>query len=360
MSKWQWVLAPILLFVAAPAFAAPCTTRGTVEAPIQFPKNEPGDIDFARSMVPVMLPRVLKIPALPSCTRTTVRTALGDYVIGSENGEAIPRLAVRADGKPGPVVFLAMSPDLPGTMALVVRQGSLTTIKLFYGGIPTDRRLADDVRTALAGPSGVMSYDADRKIVSYAFVPAGPVPSPVKPSVSVKTAGPQILVSGAGDFRLLDGNMRHTPSGFACPQTFDGLQVLLMSIDPRADYLSCDYRSGTDLRFNAEDPVRYSITLIKARGATPRSVFEQLTAGARATLRIKGDHTPPLATGPAPAPQFVAYWDTEKDGVQGAWVGQAGRWVIWLRAQYPPSAATDAEAGQVARRLFAAAADQVK
>jgi hypothetical protein len=360
-------LVAILLLPAAPALAAPCKTRGAVDAPIAFPRNDAGDVQFARSMVPVMLPDVSgALPPALTCTRSTVSTALGDYAIGGENGEPFPRMALRADGKAGAVAYLAASPDAAGIFALVVRQGSLTIIKRFYAGIPTDQRLADDIRVALADSVGIMAFDAKRKMVSYSFAPPGGVPPPLKPESPANgtsvAAGPQILIAGSGDPRLLDmaGGMRHTPSGFACPENFDGLPVLLMSIDPRTDTLSCSYRAGTELRFREDDPIRYQITLIKAPGETPRGVFDQLTASARAGLRIKGDHAPPLATGPAPAPEFVAYWDTEDAGVQGVWVGKAGGWIVWLRAQYPPSAANDAEAGKVAQALFTQAGKQVR
>jgi hypothetical protein len=85
-----------------------------------------------------------------------------------------------------------------------------------------------------------------------------------------------------------------------------------------------------------------------------------MTASARASLRIKGEHRPPLAIGPAPEPEFVAYWDTENEGVQGIWVGKAGGWIVWLRAQYPPSPANDAEAGKMAEALFTQVGKQVR
>lgn len=102
--------------------------------------------------------------------------------------------------------------------------------------------------------------------------------------------------------------------------------------------------------------IRYQFTLMKATARiTPASVFKDVVAQDRAGLRIRGDHIPPLATGPAPAPTCVAYWDTESVGVQGLWVGKAGSWVVSLRARYPASAANDDEAGRVARTLFAEA-----
>lgn len=367
MHRWLSALVAIPLLTAAPALAVPCKTQGAVEAPIAFPRNDAGDVQFARSMVPVMLPDISgALPPALTCTRSTVSTTLGDYVIGGENGEAFLRMALRADGKAGPIVYLAASRDAPGIVALVVHAGSVTTIKRFYGGVPTDQRLADDIRAALADKAGIMAFDAERKMVSYSFTPAGGIPSPLKPGSRVDgtsvAAGPQILIAGSGDPRLLDiaSGMKHTPSGFACPERFDGLSVLLMSVDPRADTLSCSYRAGTELRFREGEPIRYQITLIKAPGETPRGVFDELTASARADLHITGDHVPPLAIGPAPAPEFVAYWDTADAGVQGVWVGKAGGWILWLRAQYPPSPANDAEAGRVAQTLFTQAGKQVR
>jgi len=367
MHRWLFPLAAILLLTAAPALAAPCKTQGVVDAAIAFPRNDAGDVPFARSMVAVMLPDISgAVPKALTCIRSTVSTALGDYAVGGENDDAFPRLALRADGKAGPVAYLAASRDAAGVFALVVHEGSLTIIKRFYPGIPTDQRLADDLRAALADKAGIMSFDAERKMVSYAFAPPGGVPPPMESGSRADgtsaAAGPQILILSSGDPRLLDmaGGKRHAPSGFACPETFDGLAVLLMSIDPRTDYLACSYRAGTELRFRKDDPIRYQITLIKAPGETPRGVFDQLTASARAGLRIKGEHAPPLAIGPAPAPAFVAYWDTEDAGVQGVWVGKAGGWIIWLRAQYPPSPANDAEAGKVAQTLFTQAAKQIR
>jgi hypothetical protein len=366
MRKWLSAIVALIALNAAPALAARCSSQGTVDAPIAFPKNDASDVGFARSMVPVMIPEVSgALPRALTCARATVRTALGDYVLGGENGETYPRMAMRADGKVGPVVYLAASPAVPGTFALVVhRQGSLTVVKVFYLGIPTDARLGEDVRAALADNSGVMAFDSGQQTVRYGFTPAGGVPPPVQSGslgdgVTV-TAGPQVMVMDSGDLRTLDGT-RHKPSGFTCPETFDGLAVLLMRIDPRKDFLSCDYRAGTDLRFRADDPIRYQIVLVRAaRGETARTLFDQLTASARGGMHITGDHAPPLAVGPAPAPEFVAYWDTADAGVQGAWVGKAGKWLIRVRAQYPPSAANDAEAGKVAEALFGQAAIQVK
>ncbi|MEO7687916.1 MAG: hypothetical protein ABIS51_01420 [Sphingomonas sp.] len=368
MHRWLSPLVVILFLTAAPALAAPCKTQGAVDAPIAFPRNDAGDVPFARSMVAVMLPDISgALPSTLSCTRSTVSTALGDYAIGGENDDAFPRMALRADGKMGPVAYLAASRDAAGVFALVVHEGSRTTIKRFYSGIPTDQRLADDVRAALAGKTGIMSFDAERKTVSYAFAPPGGVPPPLKPGSrpggTSAAAGPQILIESSGDPRLLDmaGGMKHTPSGFACPETFDSLPVLLMSIDPRIDTLSCSYRAGTELRIRKNDPIRYQITLIKASpGETPRGIFDELAASARASLHIKGEHAPPLAIGSAPAPEFVAYWDTRDTGVQGVWVGRAGGWIISLRAQYPPSPANDAEAGKVAQTLFSLAGKQVR
>lgn len=365
MGKWLSALATLIALHATPALAARCASQGTAAAPITFPKNDASDIGFARSMVPVIIPEVSgALPRSLTCTRATVPTALGDYVLGGENGEAYPRMAMRADGKAGPVVYLAASPAVPDSFALVVhRQGSLTVVKAFYAGIPTDARLGEDVRAALADNGGIMAFDSGRNMVRFGFTPAGGVPPPVQSETRggvTVTAGPQFMVMDSGDPKTLDGT-RHKPSGFTCPQTFDGIAVLLMSIDPRKDSIACDYRAGTDLRFRADDPIRYEIMLVRAsHGATARRVFDQLTANARGGMHITGDHAPPLAAGPAPAPEFVAYWDTADAGVQGVWVGKAGRWIVWVRAQYPPSAATDAEAGEVAQALFGQAAMQVK
>ena len=367
MHRWLSALVAILLLSAAPVQAAPCKTQGAVDAPIAFPRNDAGDVKFARSMVAALMPDISGAPppAL-TCTRATVSTALGDYAIGGENGEAFPRMALRADGKAGPVAYLAASPDAPGIFALVVHQGSLTTIKRFYSGIPTDQRLADDVRAALADTAGIMSFDAERKLVSYAFAPPGGAPPPIESGPRVggtsAAAGPQILIPSSGDPRLLDmaGGMRHTPSGFACPQSFDGLPVLLMSIDPRTDYLACNYRAGTELRFREDEPIRYQFTLTKARGTTPRDMLGTLIASARKEHQPKGDHAPPPANGP----EYVAYWDIEGDGgqggVQGVWVGKAGGWIVSVQAQYPPSPANDTEAGKVAQILFAEVKKQIK
>ncbi len=338
------------------------------EASIDFPTGKADDVTFARSMVPAILPEVSRaLPRTLTCTRSTIHTALGDYAIGGENGDAYPRMALRADGKAGPAIYLATSPAAPGKFALVVHpQNGLTIAKRFYNGIPTDARLADDIRAALADDDGVMAFDAEQQGVRYFFAPPGDIPPPVESGALADgtqfEAGPQILISAAGDPHLLDpGSYRHKPSGFACPSTFDGLAVLLMSIEPNAGSLVCSYRAGTDLRYREDDPIRYQVTLFKSpSGETARSVFEQLTAAARNQLRITGDHRPPLAAGRAPAPQFVGYWDTADAGVQGVWVGQAGGWIIFLRAQYAPSAANDAEAGKIAQILFTQAGKQIR
>jgi hypothetical protein len=193
-------------------------------------------------------------------------------------------------------------------------------------------------------------------------------PPPVEPGPradgSVVTAvGPQILISSAGDIRLLDmaADMRHKPSGFTCPSTIEGVPVTLMTVDPRPDYLSCDYRAGTELRYRPDDPIRYHVILAKAKpGVTPRALFEEMAADGRAALRITGDHAPPLPAGAAPGPQFAVFWDTEDAGVQGLWAGKAGGWIVLMRAQYPPGSANDAEAARVAQILFTQIAQQVR
>ncbi len=199
MHRWLSVLVVTPLLIAAPALAAPCKTPGEVDAPIAFPRNNAGDIQFARSMVTVMLPEISgALPAVLTCARSTVSTALGDYAIGGENGEAIPRMALRANGKPGPVVYLAASADAPGTFALVVhRQGALTVVKRFYAGIPTDQRLAADIRAALADESGIMAFDTERQWIRYFFVPPGAVPPPMESGSrpgETSVAGPQFFI----------------------------------------------------------------------------------------------------------------------------------------------------------------------
>lgn len=180
----------------------------------------------------------------------------------------------------------------------------------------------------------------------------------------VKTIrGPQIFVPDTSDRTTLDmnDNLRHKPSGFACPQTFDGLAVLLMSIEPDKDSLICDYRAGTDVRYNANDPVRYRLALRKTHpGQTARDLFATMVADGRAALKITGNHTPPWANGPSAPPEWVVFWDTDGDGVQGIWMTQIGGWIVYLRAQYAPSAATDVEAGRIAQTLFAQIKQQVK
>lgn len=361
-------LAGLMVLIAAPALAAPCKTSGTIGAPIAFPKNDPSDIAYARSMTTVMFTEILGAPPRTlDCTRMVVHTALGDYLLGGENNQIYARIAIRADGKAGPILYLAASPERPGTFALVVAQGSLTVVKLFYAGIPTDARLAEDMRAALAGDRWIMMFDAEAKTVRYGFTPAGGVPPAVQSgsqsesadeSVSI-TAGPQVMVTGADDMRWLEG-MRHKPSGFTCPETFDGLAVLLKHVDGGADSLTCDYRAGTDLTYRESDPIRYRITLRRlSLGENARAAFDRLIADNRGDLHIMGDHAPPLAPGPSPAPQFVAYWDTEA-GVQGLSVGSAGRWTVWVWAKYAPGAANDAEAGKVAGILFDAVAKQLR
>ncbi len=196
---------------------------------------------------------------------------------------------------------------------------------------------------------------------------AGAAPQSTDPGsgiASVKiTKGPQVFIPDTGNPATLDinDNLRHKPSGFACPETFDGLAVLLMSIEPNDDSLVCDYRAGTDLRYKASDPIRYHLMLVKERpGQSARAIFDQLVAGGRQALKIKGNHTPPWASGPAAAPELVAFWDTDGDGVQGAWVAQAGSWIVVLRAQYAPGAPNDVEAGKIAQTLFALIKQQVK
>jgi len=361
-------LVAALLIASAPAAASPCKTQGNADAPIAFPRNDANDVPIARSMVPLIFPEVTSaLPAAPTCTRSTISTPIGDYILGGENDEPISRLAVRADGQPGAVAYLAHPPSNPGLFALMVRfTGSLTVVEKLYAGIPTDQRLAEDVRGALTKKSGIMSFDATQRAVRYGFTPHGGVPLPVQPGRAADgsttiAAGPQILIQSTGDPQLLDmaKGMQHRPSGFACPKSFEGLTILLMAIDPRTDYLSCRYRSGTDLHFRPTDQVRYMLTLVRAPPTmTARNIFDQITAKAHATLHITGDHVPPLAIGPAPAPELVAFWDTD-GGTEGVWVGKVGDWTMWVQSKYPPTATNDAEAGQVARTLFLEANKQI-
>ena len=185
--------------------------------------------------------------------------------------------------------------------------------------------LALNAIPALAGEQGTATHGEE--------LPP-PVESGTRADGTVITAGPQVLISDAGDIRLLDmaAHMRHKPSGFTCPSSFDGLPVLLMTVDPRADYLSCSYRAGTELRYRQDDPIRYHVILAKASaGETPRSLFEAMAADGRAALHITGEHAPPLAPGPAPAPELAVFWDTEDGGVQGLWAGKAGGWIVLMQ-----------------------------
>ena len=372
MRKWWPVVAVVLTVAASSTAAAPCKTAGIAEATMPFPKNDEGDVAFARSMVPAVLPETTSaLPKAVSCTRSTVKTPLGDYLLGGENGDAFPRLAMRADGKPGPIVYVAGSPLAERALALVVyTPGGLANVKRFYPAPPTDKRLAEDIAAALAGDdAAIMTFDASLRMVRYGFIPRGSMPPPVQPGVlpggGKLNAGPRVMIAGAPDASLLDmsNGIRHRPSGFTCPQTFDGLPVLLMSIEPQQDSLSCRYRVSPGLSPQPGERMRYKITLTRAPGQTPRSVFDNLTAGARPRLKITGDRPAPLAPGPAPAPQYVAYWNTDSERgpeVQGLWVGQAGAWITEVRAQYPPTPANDAEAGKVARTLFEQVARQVR
>lgn len=154
----------------SPALAAPCKTKGEVSAPIAFPKGDASDVAFARSMSAVMFTQILGAPPRTlDCTRMTVRTALGDYWLGGENGQIYSRIAVPADGKGGPIVYLAESPQRRGAYALVVAQGAVTVAKQFYAGIPTDARLAEDIRAALADDRAIMTFDAEAKMMRYGF-----------------------------------------------------------------------------------------------------------------------------------------------------------------------------------------------
>jgi len=361
-------LVAALLIAVAPAAASPCKTQGNVDEPIKFPRNDANDVPIARSMIPIIFPEVTSaLRAALTCTRSTISTPIGDYVLGGENDDPISRLAVRADGQPGPAAYLAHPPTNPGLFALVVHfTDSLTVVEKLYAGIPTDQRLAEDVRKALTQKSGIMSFDAAQRAVRYGFTPRSGIPMPVQPGQAANggttiAAGPQILVQSTGDPQMLDmaRGMQHRPSGFACPKGFEGLAILLMTIDPRTDYLSCRYRSGTDLHFRPTDQVRYVLTLVRAPPAiTTRNIFDQITTKAHATLHITGDHVPPLAGGPAPAPELVACWDTD-GGTEGVWVGKVGDWTMWVQFKYPPSAANDAEAAQVAKTLFVQAHTQI-
>jgi len=361
------LLVASLLF-AAPAMAAPCKTAGSVAAAIPFPKGDASDVPFARSMIPVMLPEIsAAVPRLPTCTRSTLRTALGDFVLSGENGDAFPRVAVPSNGKADPIVYLAPSPGAGDTLALVVlRRGSSAVVTRFYAGVPSDARLAADIPAAVTDEQGIMRFEFGPRTVLYSFAPDRGPPPAVEPSkrpgVDIAGTGPQIFIPDSGDPSTLDpaNGLRHRPSGFACPQTFPGLAVMLMSIDPRGDALACSYRAGTGLALKEGDPMRYQLVLKRQSGSdSVRSVFDQLVASGRASLRIEAGHPPPLATGPGALPEFAMFWETEDMGVQGVWVGKAGAWLVWLRAQYPPTAADDAEAGKVARILFAAVAREV-
>jgi hypothetical protein len=359
----------LVLLGEAPALAGPCRTAGSAESSIAFPKNEPGDVPFARSMASVMLPNTTRdVPDSLSCTRRAVHTAQGDYLLGGENGEPFPRMALPADGKGDRLVYVAPSPAAPATFALVVlHRDSTAVVTRFYAGVPTDALLAADIPAALADDEGIMRYDADRNMVLYAFTPAGGVPPPVmsgrQADGSEVTAGPQIGIATEGDSSTLDieGGLMHKPSGFACPQTFPQLAASLKSIDPRKNSLACSYRAGTDPTYREDDPVRYQLVLERVRrGETARSEFDRLAADGRKNLRIKGDHAAPLAVGRSPLPEFVLYWDIEGGGVQGLWVAKMGGWIVWVHAQYAADPANDLEAGKIAQTLFAGVAKAVK
>jgi len=367
--KRLWCAAVLAISMVFPAIAraAPCHTEGSSNAAvISFPRNDGSDLAFARSMLGGFYEGPLAGLTVVSCERGRVPTAEGEYLLTGENDDAQPRRAVPADGHVGPVVYLT-TPDAASTRGrryelVVSGLDGIQLVKRFYSGIPTDQTLLNDVRAVLADRQAFIAMTTATHLVRYGFDP-GPTTNGIPPPIDGTAAlpgggrmsqGPQVVVGGPNPTEFLDlqaGKFRHKPSGLSCPDRFEGAAILLVQIDPSATGAVCTYKVGLDPAYDPNAELRYQLVISNDPATSAESAANQIKASGAASGGT--ERAAPLLTGPAPAPTFAVFFQLPDGRVGGAWIAKVGPWIALLRATYSASAANDAEAAIVARKVFA-------
>lgn len=372
-------LALVLPAVASvtPALAAsaaslpPCQGKGGEAVAMPFPRGDASDLTLARAMLPAVARGLSYKPAPPTCSRGTVRTAIGELVLGGEDANLFPRFASRVDGKAGAYALVVKevgsSPNPTYALVIAGKDGSVAAHR-FYAGMPSDAALLADLVEAASEPGYILaqrrmpggSPDKPAIMVLYGFDPPPGGPPPAQSADSgdgvARHTGPQFMI-GDGSQSYLDlvtrgGVLIHRPSGRSCPQSLIGGAILLQQADATDRSLLCSYREGPDLAFKADAHIKYRLLITKERGSVA-AVMKDLTASARKALPIVGDKAAPLAAGAAPQPQAASFWTLTDGSVQGVWLGKAGGWMTRLQVDYPDSPANDAQARTVAEALFA-------
>lgn len=352
------------LCLTGPALAAPCQTPPSpVAARIPFPTGAPSDVPFARAMPPsVFAFDAAQARAPAACERLRFTTPAGEFLLTGENGDPAPRRAVPVATGSQPVAYLLSDDGRAGAgpvyMLVILDPNDVVRVRGFYTGVPDDAVLVEAITHALAETSAVINIDLQRSMVMYGFTPPGGAPPPVQSATladgSSVTAGPQVMLFGAPGVLMEPaagkrGGSRHRPSGFVCPHTIDDTQVLLMSIEPAADGVRCNFRVGTDLRYNPDDEIRYQLTVARDPGADVDAIIRDFVAEAPRGSR---ERTSPLPAAQMPTPGRTAF--VNLDGrTLGAWFARRGEWLIVLQASYPEGAANDTEAERLARVIYA-------
>lgn len=358
---------------------AACKTRSDPAAKaIGFPRGEASDVEFARAMVPAAMPQVTaKLPTAASCLRKTFQTSRGDYQLRGENSDLISRTAVRPGGGDGEIFYLvSMASDpktkLPVQVLVLHFPGAESFALKFYTGIPSDDLLASDIARATQEIEPIFSVNAQTKFVQYGFSPTGGAPSPVQSGTTrdatgaeTKTvAGPQVFYVGdamtAGHIKMDGGKARHAASGLSCPDRFDGQQVLLMRVTADNDSLHCEYRHGTELRYDPNDEVRYDIKLARRPARTAQEIAGIVGPDLRSSNPSLREAVPALAAGASPAPATAQSWISVSNYKFSLWTAKKADWIMISLATYAPTAENDKEAASVVKRLFETAFSQVR
>lgn len=349
-SMFCGALALSFLCAAGAASAAPCTTQGEASAPpVNFPTpNRQLDVTLGQLMVSTLVPDVAdKARRVVGCTRGEFQALGTTYVLTGENGDGVPREAVRADRGLGPSVYLAPLP-VPQTAngAAQVRPHALVVVevngqraaKRLYANLPADDVLLRDIPIALGAAPALVALNPTTKQV---FVYVGAT----APGVS---GGPRSLTAPDGQVFVDAGNgaVRHVPTGVVCPAQLNGRPRSRMTIYDPAEGgrdVDCGYGAGGEASW-------HSFYLTKAAPVSEQDYFDQAAAGARVQATVVNDVASPVPTGAPPNPSRASFWNDRGGLVQGVMVSKIGDWHVKVRTTYSPGA--EAETAAIVSALF--------
>lgn len=354
-----------------PALALPpaCQSQGTVTAAMPFPTGQMSDVTVARSVIPALQRGLAaKKLAAPACLRAVMQTNTGPLIMGGENTDAFARVVSSADGKGAFGAYLAKGEGDGAPYALIVmRSETIMAATRFYAGIPTDRVLGADLAASLSENgyliamrrTGQMVEGVEMEEVGFGFPPPGggmpPEPATgMRPDGTSVSVGPQMNMSPESRpfVTFGSGPVVHKPSNLGCPQTLSNGAIMLADIQADAQHIQCSYRDGPGTAYQA-GARPYTLMIAKDPG-TLAEIIADLSAGARKALSIAATIPPPLALGPAPAPQAGVFWRLTGGGVTGLWLGRKGDWVVRLQVEYDARLESEAKMRSLAQEIYAA------